>query len=307
MPRFRSTGLILLTFISLLAVSILYFNDYFLQSAQMVQDDHTCACESSQKGHDPFEKPLRYIHGEFKGLCINSCSYRHTHLLQTIENGKYIVLTNLLHENEFWLAQIPIQSIQKVYILFEEFLPGINHLAMEFTINKGTEIRLLSQRNKIEIPLRKKVLQDSIIISPEAAPPTGKTYSLWDGVIGNYALMNRALTQTQYMKMVKGTDHKIRRLRVKLKPHEAQRLFVFGIRDSASVYQNQYQLLFNNCATKVIDSVLYSKNLLVSKSWDHWDVLDPLRGIPSSHHLGTIRSLEWWKLIEHPSPQASNK
>ena len=101
--------------------------------------------------------------------------------------------------------------------------------------------------------------------------------------------------------MAKTLKHPLKSYQLKIDLNEAQSLMSFLLLDAKNVYQNQYQLVFNNCATSVIDSTLQAKKMLRSKNWDVWDVLDPLRGIPSTQPIGTLRTLQWWGLIETES------
>lgn len=268
----------------------------------MLREDVQCGCAESKEA-DLLERPLRYTHGDFSGRCVNSCKYRYPEILNVSDDKSSLLVSNILHNNEFWIAQIPLPALRGVYILFEEFAPGINHVAFQFQFNGVVDVKLYSQKEKNSSVHSLQV--SSLVVSPEAAPPEGVKYNLWDGFVGNYALMNRIMTYDKYSELIKEVKHPLRKYPAKMSLVEAQRLFVRVVTEAQSVTKNQYQLFFNNCATTVIDSTLYAKDLLVSKQWDHWDFLDPLRGIPSSHTLGTLRTLQWWQLIDDDKAQAS--
>ncbi len=293
---------VLFLFVVGLATCILFFDDYFLTSAVMVQEDSRCGCSAAGTDLDILEHALLYTHGRFAGQCVNSCKYRYPEVLKVSEDKTTLLVSNVLHNNEFWIAQIPLESVKGVYILFEEFAPGINHVAFQFFFTDSVSVRLYSHKEKNSSGPR--LLVNSLVVSPEAVLPKGNKYSLWDGFIGNYALMNRLMTYDAYAVMIKEVKHPLRRYRAKMKEFESKRLFTKVITDAPSVYHNQYQLFFNNCATTVIDSTLFAKDLLLSNKWDRWDFLDPLRGVPS-HTLGTLRTLNWWQLIDESQVQAS--
>jgi hypothetical protein len=274
----------------------IYLNDLFLSSAKMVEDDVSCACILERTGADDFERPLRYVKGDFKGQCIDSCKYRHSEILKLSADKTTLFVSNVLHDNRFWVAKIEVQSLHHVDFLFEEFAPGINHIALEFSFEKGNHVNLFSQAEG-QVSNR-KVKIHSLVVSPEAARPGDKKYSLWDGMVGNYALMNRLMTKRAYDDSIQETKHPLRKYRAKMDTKEVARLFLKMTMDSQLVYNNQYQLLFNNCATTVVDTTLFAKDLLLSSDWDRWDILDPLRGVPSSYSLGTIRTLQWWNLLD---------
>lgn len=306
MLRFKTAALFIVICVSVLAFGLVFFNDYFLTSAEMLREDKSCACDAKTEqnaSNDDLEHPLRYVHGKYNNQCVDSCKYRYPEALSVSADNNDILVSNVLHNAEFWVAQVPVNSIREVHILFEEFLPGINHVAFQFIFNENAGVTLYKQNGKNQFTVGMQI--PSLVVSPEAAPPRGQKYNLWDGLAGNYALMNRAMTFQTYKEMIDELKHPLRKHRAKLSSEEAKRLFSVVILDAPSVVRNQYQLIFNNCATTVIDASLFAKDLLLSKRWDHWDVLDPLRGVPSSSSLGTVRTLHWWQLIDENAPQAN--
>ncbi len=298
--RMRKKRFFYIIFIfSLIGLSFLYVNDFFLKSAVMVNQDEQCRCNSKSE-LDPFEHPLRYKRNIYTGVCIDSCKYRYPLVIETSKHEKSISVANTFHEDQFWVAEIPVDAISQVQVLFENFAPGINHVAFRFLFHPHHDIVLHSQNRSV---LQKPTTVQSIVLSPEAAPPMNHKYNLWDGFVGNYALINRLISNSAYQQMAQKLKHPLKSHTLKINLEEAQSLLSFLLLDSKNVYQNQYQLLFNNCATSVIDSTLQAKKMLRSKNWDVWDVLDPLRGIPSTQPIGTLRTLQWWGLIDNETLQ----
>lgn len=280
-----------------MGLSLLYVNDFFLKSAVMVVQDAKCRCDANSEV-DVFEHPLRYERNQYKGVCVDSCKYRYPLVIHSSKDKKIISVANTLHEQQFWVAEVPMDAIAEVKVLFENFAPGINHVAFQFIFHPQHEIVMHPQSRSI---LQKSTQIQSLVLSPEAAPPMHTKYNLWDGFIGSYALMNRFVSYSDYQAMAQQLKHPLKSYRLKINLKEAQSLLSYLLLDAKNVYQNQYQLVFNNCATSVIDSTLQAKKMLRSKHWDVWDVLDPLRGIPSTQPIGTMRTLQWWGLIDTDS------
>lgn len=264
-----------------------------LSHQPIVVKDLSCACTNSLQ--DSFEQPLKYVRGSFKGQCVNSCTHRFPTLVRGNPSKQTIEVSNTYHAEKFWTAQVPLSLLESVDIVFETFAPGINHVSMRFNFTKKNQV-LLRAQNSMEAQTTATI--DSFVVSPEAALPSGVKYSLKDGLMGNYVLMNRMISTEQYVAMIERLDHPVRFYRTKLNPVETQRLFQISLLDSREILNNPYQLFFNNCATSVIDYNLKAKKKMVSLDWDVWDVLDPLRGIPSSTTLGTLRTLSWWDIID---------
>ncbi len=290
MRHFRFFSYFFIILGTLLGVGYLIY-EAALSNQQIVVKAVECACASE----DPFEQPLKYIRGAFKGQCVNSCTHRFPTLVGVVVDKHTIEVSNTYHAEQFWTAVVPLSLFQSVDIIFETFAPGINHVSMRFNFIKKNQVVLRSQNSK---NLLKTTTVDSFVLSPEAAVPSGVSYSLKDGLLGYYVLINRLISTEQYLSMIRRLDHPVRFYRTKLNPLEAQRLFTIALTDSREVLNNPYQLFFNNCATSVIDYNLKAKKKMVSLEWDFWDVIDPLRGIPSSTTLGTLRTLSWWDIID---------
>lgn len=267
--------------------------DFVFGRHQIVSEGHAnCAC--SESPNDPYDTSLQIQEGLYRGQCINSCLYRPPVLVHWPALSPTIEVANLLHNNSFWQATIPLHSIKSVQILFETFAPGINHVAFLFTVEKSVRLQKQTASDS------EKTLQ-TFVISPEGAPPLNKKYSMIDGFLGRYPLMLRLMSWTQYKDMVKKTGHPLRYYQTRLNPKERQELLKMALLQ-ATQKMTTYQLVFNNCATSVIDLSLQAKKEAIEPGWDMWDVVDPLRGIPSDF-AGTVRSLQWWNVID-PSSNA---
>lgn len=295
--KFLRLSILFLIFATFATLSLLYVDELFLKSKKMLTNDIACQCVEFIE-NDPYERPLRYVKGQYTGKCVNSCQYRAPQVITTLPSKNIITVANVFHQDQFWTAAIPVDAITQVDILFENFAPGINHVAFRFNFDRRRKISLQSQTQHDK---QEFLSENSLVISPEAVPPFEQKYTLWDGFWGNYAMMNRILSYEQYQKIILKVNHPVRSYKAKLKSQEAQSLFTISLLDAKNISTNQYQLLFNNCATTVIDYSLQAKKVLRSKEWDLWDVLDPLRGIPATQPIGTLRTLVWWDLIDQYS------
>lgn len=253
-------------------------------------------CRCSTKGFDPYEKPLRYIYGAHQGKCINSCKYRYAKILNAQWDSNSVEVSNLFHLDRFWTARIPLGKIKNVEIFFENFSKSFNHVAFQFHFEQGHPVQLELQDPSLPGPTKMETM--SLIVSPEGIPPGDGVYNLTDGLMGHYALMYRIYSGEQYEVFQEQLGYTLRFYKAQLNEHERRRLLALSLAKSAGGTNGVYQLIFNNCATASIDLILDSKHQLVSESWDIWDILDPLRGLPLNSPIGTLSSLKWWGLID---------
>jgi Domain of unknown function (DUF4105) len=263
--------------------------DYLFGRGQIIgQGSPHCSCSTTPG--DPFDPGFQFQEGFYRGQCIDSCQYRAPVLLDWQIPSASMEVANLLHKNVFWKTKFSMRSVRSVQILFETFAPGINHVAFLFTLEKPVYLKNQTGDSKIT------EIIDSFVISPEGAPPLDKKYSMKDGFLGRYPLMLRLMSWDQYKKFVKKTGHPLRFYQTRFDKKERQELLRMSLLQATKT-MTTYQLVFNNCATSVIDLSLQAKKEAVAPGWDLWDVADPLRGIPSDF-AGTVRSLRWWEVIE---------
>ncbi len=255
-------------------------------------------CECDQASKDPYSKPLIYTYGRFKGQCVSNCFHRSTQFVisETLKNKRNeIQIANVFHNNKFWRATVDVDSLKTSEIIFEKFAWNINHVSIRFVFSKPIS---LESQDLLLGPKKTKLMDSSLVFSPEAALPKNKIYNLVDGFMGRYGFIYKAYSFETYRKIAKQLDHPSKILPLNLDSKESQALFVASFLKANERPLQTYQLVFNNCATASIDLILDSKKLLLSKGWDVWDIIDPLRGIPSDIYLGTLRSLYWWNLID---------
>lgn len=279
--------------------ALYHISDKKLESDMVVVAEE-CRCQAKSEAKDPWEKPLKYIYGNYSGRCLPSCEYRYTDILHASKIDQKLIVTNVYHEKQFWKATIPLHAVESVEIFFENFRKSFNHVAVRFQFQKGKPVRLESQLPG-ENGTQYSTTQ-SLIVSPEGVAPEGEEYNLYDGILGHYGLMYRLLSTEQYDMYMDELDRPLRSYKTKLDKKEMNELLLVSLDKSSEGLNGVYQLVFNNCATATIDLVLDSKKKLISPDWDIWDVLDPLRGIPLNQRVGTLSSLQWWDVIDAHTP-----
>lgn len=289
--------------VALFGLAIVFvFSFTFWAEPIVILKNPTCAC-STPEVSDRYDVPLQYQNGAFAGECVNSCVYRPAHIVKVNadeKSNRFFEIRNVLHEGLFWTAKIPTQSVDSVEILFETFLTKTNHVAMIFNFSK--EPIILKAQSPSSARIEKEVEIRSLVVSPEAVPPRGRNYSLKNGLVGDYALMYRAMSFDHFKIMAAKSHHPMRVYKTKISKAESQAVMITALIKMSQRTLTTYQLLFNNCATSTLDLILSGKKLSRSPGWNMWNILDPLRGIPVDLSIGTFRSLHWWNLIE-PTPE----
>lgn len=209
-----------------------------------------CACDP--KVQDKYEEPVRFGFGYYKGQCIDTCRFRKSHLL---ENGaRHQVVTNFQHQGKFWLAEIPLDGVEKIDVAFEEFAPKINHVYLRFRFKQGQPVILRSQTD----PSVPSVKLHDFIVSPEGSPARDSNYTMKNGLLNDYLITYRLVSaadvyQWSYVKL----KHPTRQHRLKIDDaRELRRILEASLDASRTRSLNEvYNLISNNCATSTIDLV----------------------------------------------------
>lgn len=119
--------------------------------------------------NDPFATELRMPAGPYRGRCINSDHYRSVRSLTPAELAAFnlnededtMVLANFRHQGKFWLAEIPLKSIQRVEFQKMSLKRGLPlyHGQLRYVLD-GAPVRLTAQeRNsarRVSFELREK-------------------------------------------------------------------------------------------------------------------------------------------------------
>lgn len=215
---------------------------------KLVESAPDCICEAGVKV--PFEEPVKYGFGPYKGQCVDSCRFRPPQILS--EKNGAIEVANVLHRGLFWKAEIAAVDVENVDMGFEDFMHGISHVILRFRFKDSKAVKL----TPIDGHGKSEFLQD-IIVSAEGVPPKGLSYNLSDGAFGNYLIAYRVLSLNDTIAwMVVDKQHRVSQHRLILKPEEGGRLLRLALQRSSDVgFTQKYDLFTNNCATSAIGMV----------------------------------------------------
>ena len=246
-----------------------------------------CACDT--KISDPYERPVLFNFGPYQGQCVNSCKYRGVVGLSDDPKQGELKVANILHENEYWVAQIPTDKALDVSIIFEEFAPRISHVALRFHFSADKPIRLKSQLGS-----KKTTIQD-LFFSAEGTPPRGESYSLMAGARRFYFLSYRFFSLEQAVQsMVISKKHLVKQFHLNLTPSVTKQILLSGLKMSEEKSLNEiYDLFSNNCATSALDLIDKKTGHQESWFWQRWE-----RALPIDLFFGTIHALERRGLLD---------
>ncbi|MFN9066394.1 MAG: DUF4105 domain-containing protein [Bdellovibrionales bacterium] len=266
--------------------------------ASLVEVDPKCSCEAS-KQRDPYETPVKFNFGKFHGLCVDSCRFRSITVLQPdpdkIDSAKVIKVSNFLHMEKYYIAEIPISSLTQISIGFEEFHPHVFHVVLRFDLGeKGQAINLLDQTNQNS---KAELIQTrSFVVSAEGVPPKDFPYGLVESYFGNYLLALRVLSIEEENRWVKKMNNTMTYKKLNLTEQQVQKMAKSALFQSHNnQMQSVYKLFTNNCATVAIETIQSAlKNTSVKA-----DIIGYAdRGLSVRGPVGTNRFLLKNKLIE---------
>lgn len=263
----------------------------------LTQVDPTCTC--NPKESDPYEKPHVFSFGKFKGQCVDSCRFRNVRIIfQNRKQPATIALANILHKKEYKKTTFNFENIHSLEIGREEFLPGIYHIFLRFTIKEGVPaLQLVDQKNP-DLPLEKT---RALVLSAEGAPAKGHDYNLIESYFENYLIVTRILTEEEVYRRAGELKHPLMFTALKMTPQQAQEVFLKGVEHSNDTgFSETYKLFSNNCSTlalKYIDGIANHKSEKDKNSFlSGLEVIQ--ESLPIYGPFGTIRSLQMRKLID---------
>lgn len=248
------------------------------QLSSLTTVNKSCLCNTEVT--DPFEEPQSFNYGKFQGQCIDSCRFRAARI---IEKSPALMVGNILHLGNYYKATIPWEHFAKIEMGFEEFLPGISHVLLRFTLeDKAPSMKLIPQTDAVKSPLEVR----SLVISSEGVPPKDHKYSLLESYFGHYLLAHRLVTGQELDRWIAEYKHPLNFVELKVEKTSVGKIFLQGVQESdAKRLQNVYALFSNNCSTSAfsfIDSEIKSSRT----SWERFEEALPIAG-----PIGTLRSL----------------
>jgi hypothetical protein len=282
-----------------ISVFIFFFFITRISWATYTQVDTQCSCQTS-KSKDSFETPIKFNFGKYKGLCIDSCRFRSITLLEPsvdkLESSRRIRVSNFLHMEKYYIADIPISSLEKAFVGFEEFQPHIFHVVLRFDVaEKGQAIELVDQTT--QSPPKKKIQTRSFVVSAEGVPPKDFPYGLVESYFENYLLALRVLSLEEETRWVDKMKNTMTYKKLNLTPEQVQKMAIKSLLLSHNNQLNSvYKLFSNNCATVAVESIASTMNgdSIAQDIFSYWD-----RGLSIRAPIGTTRFLIKNKLIEN--------
>lgn len=285
----------------------------------MMVSNPSCACAKTPG--DTYDPAWSLNFGTYRGSCIDNCKYRS--LIVLSKSDQEVTIANVLHQEEYWTARVPIDSISESEVLFQNFTSMINHVALGFHTFRRTGshpedlaaagvdsasahagILLTPQSGD----LQRRVRVPGLVISAEGAPPSGKPYGLMDGLLGRYAMTFRAASLPSYRQESAALGFPLKRFDTDLDAHESRRLFKLALETSANEsFKTVYQLFYNNCATTAIDLMVMARNPNHRRLFGLREILDLERGIPATFNWGTLRRMRAERLLGSEIPGAPAK
>ncbi|WP_374073467.1 hypothetical protein [Bdellovibrio bacteriovorus] len=262
----------------LFTVTLVLFITARAQATSLTTVNKSCICNAEVM--DSLEEPQSFNYGKFQGQCIDSCRFRAARIL---EKSPALSVGNILHLGSYYKATIPWEHFAKIEMGFEEFLPGISHVLLRFTLDeKAPSIKLVNQTDLTKSPIEVR----SLVISSEGVPPKDHKYSLLESYFGHYLLAHRLVTGQELDRWIAEYKHPLKFVELQVNKESIGKIFLQGVQESdAKRLQNIYALFSNNCSTSAF-SFIDSEVKASRTSWERFEEALPIAG-----PIGTLRSL----------------
>ncbi len=239
---------------------------------------------------------MRIDFGQYQGRCIDSCRFRHAEPLPSAAAPHYgadrahVVIANFRHKAEYWIARIPVDTVENVDILFQNFFYGVNHTALRFRF--GSEGVHLFVQNSAQKKAPAEAIPD-LVLSIEGVTAKDEKYDVFNSSLGNYLVDYRVQSGAETADWMVGHHrHSVRQYRLHMPAAEMRALLLRGLMASEhDSFKSRYRLVFHNCATTILD--LLGDAPAGGLNW--WLRLP--RGWPLLPANGTLRALRERGLI----------
>lgn len=267
-----------------------------------------CACRADVQ--DEFEEPIQFGFGPYKGECVNSCRFRRAIFIdkETARrfggDNDHLVIANFLHQGQYWIARVPVNSTTSVNIGFEKFLSNIAHVLIRFRFPKSDPVVLFRQDGNWRRHARTRVhqLQD-LVVSAEGVPPKDRNYDFLESSLGRYLFDYRVLSiEEEEHWMIDLKNHSVKQFALKTDLTTNAGLLRSALNESTNKsFKSAYQLFTNNCATAVMDvidaEIKYKPSVL-----DSLGLVKVQRALPMDSYFGTIYALGAMHLVDRELP-----
>lgn len=220
---------------------------------------------------DPYDHGFRITRESWKyaGQCVNIQRMRAPEATSAVTDSAansihFARFANFLHQNQFWIAEVPRQaSIRRLIWQVENFNIGVPfvkaaHAQLRIQFDESSPVRLYPQ--SASSPQSDAQLVNDITISAEAFFPEGVAYNFATGMMNNYPLGIRVLSTADRIAEHKGgTDDFVNRIdqyEVQMNQAEANE-FLSKVLDRSLKrgLKYFYNTLRPNCVSEIFDAL----------------------------------------------------
>lgn len=230
---------------------------------------------------DPFDPKSQALvaTGKYKGKCQDSVHKRTAQLLSQEAAAPFyktadltprsglIAVANISHNDQFWVALIPVNQAEKMIVQMERFPPKwiAAHTQIRVQFSENSDVILIPQSKKNTNPMIK--VKD-LVFSSEYNAPADVPYDLFKGLNTqdpHFAINHRVTSlQDKVTKMVIEEKHQVEQFALNLTPAEIKTFFKNWFSRSAKEKMSKmYSTLTCSCTTelyRVIDDYVdYAK------------------------------------------------
>lgn len=208
-------------------------------------------------------------HGFFQGQPLNTAVRRPIFVLGNVVdqkdlqqrlNQEEILVANLYHDGEFYIAQIPIKSIESAFLLSAPFSPVASHTMLRFSFAEGKKITLLGRlhpiNSQIEVLPQPLEISDVVLSIDGTEAKSGPAWNMLDAVRGRYTIAYRLVSIKERFKWFIMNGTPIQQTKLNLSPAEVLKTFQLALfKSHTSGFSKSYSLLKANCTNLIIELV----------------------------------------------------
>ena len=207
---------------------------------------------------DVYEPRSVFESGPWEGVCHDTQRRRPTGFVDDEVAVRYqdvnnqYVLYNVFHEDGFWIAFVPYNSVKRVYFQLEYFPAVIPAGHTQLRLEYDRPVILYGQSGH----LKGRIDQTrNLTLSIEAVTRVGDKYDLFKGAQEHFAIAYRVTSmEARFDSMITKQDHHVEQWRLNLTPTELEALLPHYVSISANHHLAfSYHTLFKNCTTEIIE------------------------------------------------------
>jgi len=220
-----------------------------------------CSCSCT----DPYDPRVKSIAGSNVGQCLDTCSFRNAILLSSSDE-KTLTLANVVLNDEFYVAKIPVNKIKETIFQIEWF--GVwpsNHFQIRFVFDE--DVVLTPQDTSSDSSV---AYERDFVWTVMGMGPVNQIYGLEQALNGDVINSFVFAAMSDYVNhAVIKQGHVVEQYAVKLSKPESSRLLEALLqKGNSDAYQIVYNFGERSCVQeffKVFDGILSDKNKIKSQ------------------------------------------